>query len=359
MKRKLDFETQLRRAFDIAATKGIRKALRHLVAMDILSETPQDIVSFLNAYQHNLGEVALGDYLGEDDVLDESHFMDRVRQAYVSGLSFGGYPVLEALRLFLTGCGFRLPGEAQKIERLMEIFAGKYMADNPPPPPPPPGLCTVAADAAATASSSGEPQSQTGFSSSSSSSFSSSSFSSADTVFILCYSIIILQTDLHKVSSASGKKRKKMTLAEFIKTNRGIDHGKDVDSKILEVFFFFFFGPYRFSPLPSDGFGWMAGWRKGFGVWGLGYCFLMPVCLPVCTACLVSCICSLFQSIYLGIKNNPIAMSGGGGTEVAAPEDALRDATGSSSLKGGKRRVSTLSSSATDNFSTLSCQVPS
>jgi Sec7-like guanine-nucleotide exchange factor len=31
-----------------------------------------------------------------------------------------------ALRLYLTGCGFRLPGEAQKINRYVEAFVQAF-----------------------------------------------------------------------------------------------------------------------------------------------------------------------------------------------------------------------------------------
>ena len=51
--------------------------------------------------------------------------------------------------------GRRLPGEAQKIDRLMEKFAERYLKCNP------------------------------------------SSFKSADVAYVLAYSVIMLNTDLH------------------------------------------------------------------------------------------------------------------------------------------------------------------
>jgi Sec7-like guanine-nucleotide exchange factor len=56
------------------------------------------------------------------------------------------------------GCvlqGFRLPGEAQKIDRLMEKFAERYVSCNP------------------------------------------GSFKSADVAYVLAYSVIMLNTDAH------------------------------------------------------------------------------------------------------------------------------------------------------------------
>lgn len=47
---------------------------------------------------------------------------------YVDQLDFCGRDFVSALRSFLEG--FRLPGEAQKIDRLMEKFAARYLECN-------------------------------------------------------------------------------------------------------------------------------------------------------------------------------------------------------------------------------------
>lgn len=47
---------------------------------------------------------------------------------YVDQLDFCGKDFVSALRVFLEG--FRLPGEAQKIDRLMEKFAARYLECN-------------------------------------------------------------------------------------------------------------------------------------------------------------------------------------------------------------------------------------
>ena len=49
--------------------------------------------------------------------------------AYIRKFNFASKTVDEALRQLLRG--FRLPGEAQKIDRIMEKFAEKYCEDNP------------------------------------------------------------------------------------------------------------------------------------------------------------------------------------------------------------------------------------
>lgn len=52
-----------------------------------------------------------------------------VMYAYVDLLDFSSTDFVSALRLFLEG--FRLPGEAQKIDRMMEKFASRYCDCNP------------------------------------------------------------------------------------------------------------------------------------------------------------------------------------------------------------------------------------
>jgi len=49
--------------------------------------------------------------------------------AFVDQLDFVGMGFVDALRLFLQG--FRLPGEAQKIDRFMLKFAERYLKGNP------------------------------------------------------------------------------------------------------------------------------------------------------------------------------------------------------------------------------------
>lgn len=48
--------------------------------------------------------------------------------AYVDQINFREMDFVPALRRFLQG--FRLPGEAQKIDRLMEKYAARYVECN-------------------------------------------------------------------------------------------------------------------------------------------------------------------------------------------------------------------------------------
>jgi hypothetical protein len=58
-----------------------------------------------------------------------SRFNKEVMYLYVDKLEFSDQDFISALRIFLNN--FRLPGEAQKIDRLMEKFASRYLETNP------------------------------------------------------------------------------------------------------------------------------------------------------------------------------------------------------------------------------------
>ena len=54
---------------------------------------------------------------------------DRLKMVDGQPLDFTSMDFVNSLRLFLEG--FRLPGEAQKIDRMMEKFASRYLDCNP------------------------------------------------------------------------------------------------------------------------------------------------------------------------------------------------------------------------------------
>lgn len=71
-----------------------------------------------------LNKTAIGEFLGEGD--DENI---AIMHAFVDEMDFTETKFVEALRSFLQH--FRLPGEAQKIDRFMLKFAERYVAGNP------------------------------------------------------------------------------------------------------------------------------------------------------------------------------------------------------------------------------------
>ena len=99
--------------------------------------------------RNGMTKQALGEYLGERDDLSEA-----VLHTYARLFDFQGVGLVSALREFLES--FKLPGESQKIERITEAFAQAYFAQ------------------------------QTG-----------GVFLTWDSVHILTFSVIMLNTDLH------------------------------------------------------------------------------------------------------------------------------------------------------------------
>ncbi len=68
-------------------------------------------------------QIQVGEFLGDNDRINKE-----VMYAYVDQMDFQDKDFVPALRMFLEG--FRLPGEAQKIDRLMEKFAARYLECN-------------------------------------------------------------------------------------------------------------------------------------------------------------------------------------------------------------------------------------
>lgn len=165
--------------FNFSPKKGIAYLARNGF---LKADDPNSIAKFI-LENDNLDKTQVGEYLGGSK--DENI---AVMHAFVDQMDFKNKGFLDALRNFLQH--FRLPGESQVIDRFMLKFAEKYVNDNP------------------------------------------KAFANADTVYVLSYSIIMLNTDQH-----SPQVKKRMTLDDFIKNNRGIDDGKDLDPKFLEAVF--------------------------------------------------------------------------------------------------------------------------
>lgn len=70
-----------------------------------------------------MDKTCIGDYLGEDIDLNK-----KVLYAYVDSFNFANLPFVDSLKRLLSG--FRMPGEGQKVDRIMEKFGNKYCQDN-------------------------------------------------------------------------------------------------------------------------------------------------------------------------------------------------------------------------------------
>ena len=183
-------------AIDIANKKTLKKAVEYLIACNVLPPTPRDIATFLRIHKEKFDPSALGLYLGESGVGgSELEYWNAIRLAFVRPISFVGMNVDQGLRHFLTHCGFILPGEAQKIDRIINTFAQCYYEDNAGDLQ----LCP---------------------------------FKNEDTVYMLSFAIIMLNTDLHK-NNLGTRRSKKMTKADFIQNLRGVEQGDDIPRQYL------------------------------------------------------------------------------------------------------------------------------
>ncbi|NXX00758.1 CYH2 protein, partial [Larus smithsonianus] len=108
-----------RKKFNMDPKKGIQ----FLVENELLRHTAEDIARFLYKGE-GLNKTAIGDYLGE-------RWASWGGGGASSEVEDLGCPPCfpPSLRQFLWS--FRLPGEAQKIDRMMEAFAQRYCLCNP------------------------------------------------------------------------------------------------------------------------------------------------------------------------------------------------------------------------------------
>ncbi|EKM55633.1 uncharacterized protein PHACADRAFT_121344 [Phanerochaete carnosa HHB-10118-sp] len=119
----------------------------------------------------------LGDFISKPENID-------ILKAFISLFGFKGKSVADAMRELLEA--FRLPGEAQQIGRITETFAEIYFASEP------------------------------------------AEVKSQDAVYVLAYSIILLNTDLHNPQI-----RKRMTIEDYMRNLRGVNDGSDFSQEYL------------------------------------------------------------------------------------------------------------------------------
>ncbi|KAM1528914.1 hypothetical protein ACFX1Z_018185 [Malus domestica] len=155
------------------------KGVEYLKSNKLVENTPSSVAQFLRSTPC-LDKAMIGEYLGHHE-----EFPLAVMHAYVDSMKFSGMKFDTAIRELLKG--FRLPGEAQKIDRIMEKFAERYCADNP-------GL-----------------------------------FKNADTAYILAYAVILLNTDAHNPMVWP-----KMSKLDFIHMNAVDDAEECAPTELLE-----------------------------------------------------------------------------------------------------------------------------
>lgn len=119
----------------------------------------------------------LGDYISRPDQIE-------LLKDFIGLFDFRGKTIADALREMLET--FRLPGEAQPIGRITEVFANHFFSYNPP------------------------------------------EIASTDAAYVLAYSVIMLNTDQHNPQN-----RKRMTVEDYKRNVRGCNDGKDFPPEYL------------------------------------------------------------------------------------------------------------------------------
>ncbi|XP_014217148.1 IQ motif and SEC7 domain-containing protein 1 isoform X2 [Copidosoma floridanum] len=164
--------------------KKPERGINYLMRRNFVDNSPQGVARFLIS-RKGLSRQMIGEYLGNL----QNSFNMAVLDCFAHELDLAGMQVDVALRKFQAY--FRMPGEAQKIERLMEVFSQRYCQCNP--------------DVVMR-------------------------LRSPDTIFVLAFAIIMLNTDLH---TPNLKPERRMRIEDFVKNLRGIDDCGDIDKDIL------------------------------------------------------------------------------------------------------------------------------
>ncbi|KAL4660212.1 IQ motif and SEC7 domain-containing protein 3-like isoform X1 [Arapaima gigas] len=161
--------------FNVNPDKGIQ----FLISRGFIPDTPIGVAHFL-LQRKGLSRQMIGEFLGNS----KKQFNRDVLDCVVDEMDFSGMELDEALRKFQAH--IRVQGEAQKVERLIEAFSQRYCMCNP--------------DIV-------------------------QQFHNPDTIFILAFAIILLNTDMY---SPNIKPDRKMMLEDFIRNLRGVDDGADI-----------------------------------------------------------------------------------------------------------------------------------
>ncbi|XP_051531166.1 IQ motif and SEC7 domain-containing protein 1-like isoform X1 [Myxocyprinus asiaticus] len=164
--------------------KKPEKGTQYLIERGFVPDTPVGVAHFL-LQRKGLSRQMIGEFLGNR----QKQFNRDVLDCVVDEMDFSGMELDEALRKFQAH--IRVQGEAQKVERLIEAYSQRYCICNP-------GVVRQ--------------------------------FRNPDTIFILAFAIILLNTDMY---SPNVKPERKMKLEDFVKNLRGVDDGEDIPREML------------------------------------------------------------------------------------------------------------------------------
>ncbi|RKP25811.1 hypothetical protein SYNPS1DRAFT_6151, partial [Syncephalis pseudoplumigaleata] len=155
----------------------------------------------------DLDKAKLGEFLG-------SQKSQGILEAFMRQYNFREKRIDEALRLLLES--FRLPGESQQIDRIIETFSRVYFELNP------------------------------------------ESMATQDAAYVLAFSIIMLNTDLH-----NPQVKHRMSIEDYMKNLRGVNGGQDFDVEFLTTIYNVIRDHEILMPEEHEGqLGFMYTWRE-------------------------------------------------------------------------------------------------
>ncbi|BGP04186.1 GDP/GTP exchange factor for ARF [Rhodotorula toruloides] len=165
-------------AFNLKPKVGLKFLEEHgIIYNDASMPRAESLARFFKTTPR-LDKRLLGDFISRPDQLD-------VLRAFMHLMDFEGKIICDAMRELLEA--FRLPGESQQINRIAETFAEVYFATHPP------------------------------------------EIKSQDATYVLAYSVIMLNTDLH-----SPQVRKRMDLEAYSRNLRGVNDNENFDPEYLK-----------------------------------------------------------------------------------------------------------------------------
>jgi len=161
--------------------KDQKKGFEYCQSLKLLPSplTASSVARFLKSCP-GLSKSAIGEVLGERD-----SFYEDIRSEFIKMFDLRNLRFDIALRLFMDA--FRPPGEGQKIDRIVQSFGKRYFEQVP-----------------------------------------HSGLKSSDAAYVLAFSVIMLNTDLH-----NSQNKKKMTLEDFARINRSTNEGDPMPSELL------------------------------------------------------------------------------------------------------------------------------
>jgi len=178
-------QRELKKSIIKGATKFNEKpkaGLAYLASQGIIDnvDNPEAVAKFLRGTSR-IDKKELGEYLSKRG-------SEALLSAFLDTFDFSGIRLDEALRQMFNS--FRLPGEAQLIERIVTLFAQKYLAT--------PDTDDIA---------------------------------DTDSAYVLTYAVIMLNTDQHN-PNVRGQNR--MAPTDFARNLRGTNGGKDFEFEYLQ-----------------------------------------------------------------------------------------------------------------------------